>query len=84
MGDCYVRARVDEQVKEEAVKALAEMGLSVSDAIRMLMVRVAKEKRIPFEVRVPNETSQQTLEEADRKDLPEFDSIEALMDDLRA
>ncbi len=52
--DAVVRARIDGQVKEEAAAVLAEMGLSVSDAIRMMLVRVAAEKALPFEARVPN------------------------------
>jgi DNA-damage-inducible protein J len=47
-----VRARIDGQVKEKAAAVLAEMGPSVSDAIRMLLVRVAAEKALPFEARV--------------------------------
>lgn len=45
-----VRARIDKQVKAEASAALAAMGLSMSDAIRLLMVRVAQDKALPFEV----------------------------------
>jgi len=46
-----VRARIDGQVKEKAAKVLADMGLSVSDAIRLLLVRVAAEKALPFEIK---------------------------------
>ena len=53
-SDRVVRARIDGQVKEKAAKVLAGIGLSVSDAIRLLMVRIAAEKRLPFEVEVPN------------------------------
>jgi DNA-damage-inducible protein J len=53
-SDTVVRARIDGQVKERAAKVLAEMGLSVSDAIRLLLVRVATEKALPFDLKVPN------------------------------
>jgi len=53
-SDTVVRARIDGQVKEKAAKVLADMGLSVSDAIRLLLVRVATEKALPFEIKVPN------------------------------
>lgn len=46
----YVRARIDANVKKRAIDALKEMDLSVSDAIRLLMLRVADERRLPFEV----------------------------------
>ena len=49
-----VRARIDERVKKEAAQVLENMGLSVSAAIRMMLVRVAAEKAMPFEVKVPN------------------------------
>lgn len=45
-----VRARIDGHIKEEATSVLAEMGLSVSDAIRMLLTRIAADKALPFDV----------------------------------
>ena len=49
-----VHIRVDEKLKREACAALDGMGLSLSDAVRLLLVRVAAEKALPFEIRVPN------------------------------
>jgi DNA-damage-inducible protein J len=65
-ADTVVRARIDGRVKEQATSVLAEMGLSVSDAIRMLLVRVAAERSLPFEVKVPNAVTARTLRKADR------------------
>ena len=45
-----VRARIDGHIKEEATNVLAEMGLSVSDAIRMLLTRIAADKALPFDI----------------------------------
>lgn len=50
-----VRARIDEKIKSEASAVLAAMGLTVSDAFRMLMMRVATEKALPFEPLSPNQ-----------------------------
>jgi len=61
-----VHVRVDEDVKERATKTLAAMGLSVSDAVRMMLVRVAVEKALPFEVRVPNAVTVKALKDADK------------------
>ena len=61
-----VHVRIDETVRREASQALAEMGLSISDAVRMLLIRVAREKAMPFEVRVPTAESARTLEELRR------------------
>jgi DNA-damage-inducible protein J len=51
-ADTYVRARIDTNTKERAAEALEAMGLSISDAIRLLMLRIADERRLPFEVKV--------------------------------
>jgi len=52
-----VRARIDADTKQRAAAALEAVGLSISDAIRLLMLRVADEQRLPFEVKVPNATA---------------------------
>lgn len=79
-----VRARIDERVKEEATAVLSEIGLTPSDAFRLMMVRIAREKALPFEPLIPNAETIEAMLEARRGGLPSFDSIEALMDDLRA
>jgi len=77
-----VRARIDSDLKRDATAALAEMGLTVSDAIRLLFVRIAAEKALPFDVRTPNATTQAALEAADRGEVSKFESVDALLDDL--
>jgi DNA-damage-inducible protein J len=62
-----VHVRIDEKVKAEAAATLSDMGLSVSDAVRMMLVRVAKEKALPFDVRVPNSVTVKAMKEADQK-----------------
>ena len=51
-SDTVVRARIDTETKEKAPIALEAMGLSVSDAIRLLMTRVALEEKLPFDVKL--------------------------------
>lgn len=80
--ETVVRARIDPQVKREAHLILSDLGLSMSDAIRMLLHRIAAEHALPFDVRLPNAASRKALEEAERDDLPQFDTVEALMADL--
>ncbi len=77
-----VRARIDENTKRKASKALADMGLSVSDAIRLLLIRVAAEEAMPFEVKIPNAETLAAMEEAERGGLRSFNSIEELFADL--
>ena len=84
IADTYVRARIDADTKERATEALQAMGLSISDAIRLLMFRVADERRLPFEVKAPNATTRKAIEELDAGKGKKFDSVEALMADLKA
>lgn len=83
-ADTYVRARIDLGTKERAADALEAMGLSISDAIRLLMLRVADEKRLPFEVRVPNATTRRAVAELEAGKGKRFKSVKGLMDDLHA
>ena len=62
-ADTIVRARIDHATKERAAAALEAMGLSISDAIRLLMLRIADEKRLPFEVKVPNAATRAAMAE---------------------
>lgn len=62
----FVRARIDEKLKEEAAAVLAEMGLTVSDVVRIILTKVAKEKALPFEMRVPNKLTAETLDKSER------------------
>ena len=80
--DTVVRARIDSDTKARATEALQAMGLTVSDAIRLLMLRVADEKRLPFTIQVPNRTTVEAMKElADGKGR-QFDSVEELFRDL--
>ena len=64
-----VRARIDEHIKEEATVVLAAMGLTVSDAFRILLTRIAREKALPFEPLVPNTATIKAMKEARRGNL---------------
>ena len=83
-ADTYVRARIDTNTKERAAEALEAMGLSISDAIRLLMLRIAAERRLPFEVKVPNATTRKAMAELEAGKGKSFASVEALMADLHA
>jgi DNA-damage-inducible protein J len=83
-ADTYVRARIDSATKEKAADALAAMGLSISDAIRLLMLRVADERRLPFEIKAPNAMSRKAIAELEAGKGRGFTSVDALMADLNA
>lgn len=79
-----VHVRIDKRVKVRAAKALATMGLSVSDAVRMLLTRVAAEKALPFEVKTPNAGTTAAMREARKGGLQSFPNVSELMADLNA
>lgn len=81
-ADTYVRARIDAETKQRATEALEAMGLSISDAIRLLMLRVADEQRLPFDVRVPNAGTRKAMAELDAGKGKRFNSADALFKDL--
>jgi DNA-damage-inducible protein J len=79
-----IRARIDGRVKEEASVVLASMGLTASDAFRMLMTRVAREKSLPFEPLIPNEETIQAMMAARRGEVTTVKHIDDLLDSLNA
>jgi len=83
-ANAVVRARIDEKIKEEATVVLEAMGLTVSDAFRIMLTRVAREKALPFEPLVPNTETIEAIKESRRGNLPAFDTTDELMADLNA
>jgi DNA-damage-inducible protein J len=81
-SNTYVRARIDTTTKELASDALEAMGLSISDAIRLLMLRVAEERRLPFEVKVPNSHTRKAINELESGKGKKFTSVNTLIRDL--
>jgi DNA-damage-inducible protein J len=83
-ADTYVRARINANTKQRAAEALKAMGLSTSDAIRLLMLRIADESRLPFEVKGPNATTRKAIVELESGKGDRFTSVDDLMADLHA
>jgi DNA-damage-inducible protein J len=80
-----VHVRVDQQLKEQATETLATMGLSVSDAVRVFLMRVVADKRMPFRIKVPNVGTRAAMDEADEiacTRRARFDNSSELLDDL--
>ena len=77
--------RLDDGVKAQGVAALAAMGLSASDAVRLLFHRVIVDQAFPLELKVPNSTTQAAMAEADAilaERRARFADVDALIDDL--
>ena len=68
-ANSVVRARIDGETKAQAAAVLEAMGLTVSDAFRLMMVRIAKEKALPFEPLVPNHETIEAMKAARRGEL---------------
>lgn len=66
MATTFVRARVDEELKKEAAAVLAGMGLTVSDVVRIALTKIAREKALPFDMRMPNALTAETLAKSER------------------
>lgn len=81
--NAVVRARIDEHIKEEAAAVLEAMGLTISDAFRILLTRVAREKALPFDPLIPNETTIAAIMEARRGHL-ETTTLDQLKNALNA
>ena len=79
-----VQTRIDGAIKEEAAVVLAAMGLTVSDAVRMLLTRVAQDKALPFELMIPNATTIQAMKDARAGKVTKAANLTALFDDLNA
>jgi DNA-damage-inducible protein J len=78
-----VRARIDEHIKEEASVVLAAMGLTVSDAFRIMLTRVAQEKALPFEPLIPNKKTIQAMKDARSGKGKEKVTLDQLADEWR-
>jgi len=83
-SDQVVRARISADLKQEATEVLEKMGLSVSDAIRMMLVRVAAERALPFDVKVPNQAMQAAMDEARAGKGKRFERVDDLMNYLNS
>ena len=84
LNNSIVRARINEQIKEEAAAVLSEIGLTLSDAFRLLLIRVAREKALPFEPLIPNATTIKAIEATRRGEFITTCTLDNLFDELNA
>lgn len=82
IADTYICARVDTQIKKSAASVLEAMDLSISDAIRLLMQHIADERRLPFNVKVPNTVTKKAIAELEAGRGKKLSSVNDLMTDL--
>ena len=82
IANTVVRARIDAKTKAEATAVLAAIGLTLSDAVRLMLMRVAAEKALPFEPLIPNTKTIEAMEELRQGGLKSYNSIEDLIQEL--
>jgi DNA-damage-inducible protein J len=80
--NAVIRARIDGRIKSEAAAVLSAMGLTVSDAFRLMMVRIATEKALPFEPLVPNAETIEAMKAARRSEVVTTGSPDTLVASL--
>ena len=80
-----VQTRIDGAIKHEAAAVLAAMGLTVSDAVRLMLTKVAKEHTLPFDPLIaPNAATIAAIKQARAGKLPRAKSITELKKALHA
>ena len=82
VADAVVRARVTSDVKAQASAIFKSMGLTTSDAIRMMLVQVVTEKALPFEIKSPNAATREALEASRAGDTTSFSSLDDMFAEL--
>jgi len=82
MATEMLHVRVDEKIKARATAALDLMGLSISEAVRVFLHRVAEEQAIPFAIKVPNAATRAAMQEARKLSRARFATSDALFDAL--
>jgi len=78
-----IRARVEPELKREVEAILAQLGITASDAIQILLRQIQLRRGLPFDVRIPNDLTAQTLKDSKAgKAVKRFASKQALYADL--
>ena len=84
VNDSTIRARINSKIKDEATAVLAAIGLTPSDAFRLLMTRVAQEHSLPFDLLMPNKETVAAIKAARSGQVKSFGDLQELMGDLHA
>jgi DNA-damage-inducible protein J len=83
-ANSLVTTRIDGAIKEEAATVLATMGLTVSDAVRLMLTKVAHDHALPFDPLIPKAKTVAAMKQARQGKLASFNTVDALVADLNA
>ncbi len=78
-----IETYIDPHVKDEAATVLATMGLTISDAIRLMLIKVADEHKLPFDLFIPNPETVEAMEEARLGGLQSTETVEQFVDAMK-
>lgn len=80
--DARIQTQIDVTIKKEAAVVLSAIGLTVSDAVRLMLTRVAREKTLPFDPLIPNETTIAAMKDvrAGKVESVTLDDLQAVLD----
>lgn len=79
MKTAAIHSRIDPTIKEQAENVLHQLGLSPTEAIRMFYTQIVLKKGLPFEVRIPNEETEQALHDSRKgRNLERFENTDDL------
>ena len=84
VNDSTIRARINSKIKDEATAVLAAIGLTPSEAFRLLMTRIAQERSLPFDLLMPNKETVAAIKAARSGQVKSFGDLQELMGDLHA
>lgn len=80
-----IQARIDPKIKSKAKRILNALNISMSDAISMYLTQITLHKGIPFEIKIPNEVTRDTLRKSDKgKELNEVGTVDELFRQLES
>lgn len=78
--DVLIQTQIDDAVQTEAATVLAAMGLTISDAIRLMLIKVALDHKLPFDPFVPNAETIAAMEEARTGQLQSAETVDEFME----
>ena len=83
--NAYIKARIDETIKEEGNAILSQLGLTATDAVNMLYRLVILYRGLPFDVKIPNEKTLEVMKDIkEGKNIEKFDSLETMFQELKS
>ena len=83
MTDAIVKSRIEPGLKADAELVLEELGLSVSDVIRLTLRQIVARRGLPFDVKIPNEVTITAIKEARAMKRGRSKSTRELFDGLK-